>query len=726
LKDHSERQEGAASLANEILQNESLEVVRALCEAVPRIQDPAIQAGLLEALKQVHDQPGVDAIWGVWARNRDQHLDGLLQGIGRLAASPEDVRVFSALRTGQLDVIEEGSEAIIAPLLAACDDPDTTIAENAGKVLKTLKDPGAQDELCRWVIDRDHPNAREIALEAGYTPLDPQRRALFFLLTDQWERYEALDFDASLLRAVYETGDENLRGKIANLARKAGWSGFIQAVAGSRTSRRLEELSAVEWEVVLAILGRHQRWDEIWQLAQSAPSLWSARFLRYLREVNWSPLQPDEQDGFTRLCELAMKSLEQGIPVEKLVRYQATLEGHRRLITALTISPDGELLASASADRTVRLWHLPDGQILKTLDNHTNFVVSLDISPDGNFLASGSADKTVRLWRLPGGELVKTLAGHAGEVGAVAFSPDGGLLASGDTRTVRLWQLPDGKLFKILEGQISRVTALEINSDGKLLLSGDEDKNLHLWRLPGGDFVTTLMDRVAAWLIAPNGELLVSGSNYGRVRLWKLPNAELLETLDGRVDGSQFAISPNGGILAGSNRYNIHLWRLPEGVSTGLLQGHMRPITSLAINPDGRLLASGSEDETVRLWQLPEGRPLQTLEGQSGATNRLIFSPAGNWLISADSAAIRLWAVDDLGNLFRSCGKRFDLQMINRAQELQHNPEVSLVERSWLAFTLALIHWQRRYDIALEESVRKISVGEFDIEIEIANENEIA
>jgi len=719
LREYLERQETAASLANEILRDESLEVLRALCEAVPRIQDAAIQAGVLKALQQIDDQPGIDTIWGVWARNRYQRLDDLLQEIGRLAASPEEVRVLSALRTGQLGEIEAGDEKIIAPLLAACEDQNPLIAENAHHVLGSLQNPRARDELCRWVIDRDHSTAREVALKAGYTPLDPQRRALYYLLTDQWERYEALDFDASLLRAVYETGDDRLRSKIANLARQAGWSGFVQAVAGIRTSRRLEDLTEVEWEVVLAILGRRHRWDEIWQLAQTAPALWSARCLSYLREVGWRPQQAEEQDGYDKLCELAENSLHQEAPVEKLVRYQTTLEGHRRLITALTISPDGKLLASASADRTVRLWRLPDGQISRTLDNHTNFVVSLGISPDGGILASGSADKTVRLWRLPEGELVKTLAGHAGEVGAVAFSPDGYLLASGDTRMIRLWQLPDGKLQKILEGHTSQVTALEISSDGGLLLSGDADRNLHLWRLPEGDFVTTLMDRVVAWVTNPNGELLVSGSNYGRVRLWKLPNGELLKTLEGRTDGSQFAISPDGRLLASSDRYNIRLWHLPEGESYGPLEGHTRPITSLVISPDGRLLASGSEDETVRLWQLPDGKLLQSLEGQSGATNRLIFSPTGDWLVSVDAAAIRLWAVDDLGGLFRSSGKHFDLKKITWAQEMQHNPEVSQIERNWLAFTLALIRWQRRFDITLEETPRKISLGEFDIEIDM-------
>lgn len=99
--------------------------------------------------------------------------------------------------------------------------------------------------------------------------------------------------------------------------------------------------------------------------------------------------------------------------------------GHYGQITDLQESPDGKLLASASADGTIKIWQKNTGILLKTLDAHTEVVTSIDFSPDGKTIISGSNDKTVRLWDVLTGQLSTILGRHDGEVQFVAFSPDG-------------------------------------------------------------------------------------------------------------------------------------------------------------------------------------------------------------------------------------------------------------------------------------------------------------
>jgi WD40 repeat protein len=126
-------------------------------------------------------------------------------------------------------------------------------------------------------------------------------------------------------------------------------------------------------------------------------------------------------------------------------RKPATLVGHSDIIHSLAISPDGKTLASASGDRTIKLWNIADGTVRATLEGHTGFVRCVTFSPDGKTLASGSADRTIKLWDVSSGENTATLRGHSADVYCVAISNDGRTLATGgaDT-TIKLWDLASG------------------------------------------------------------------------------------------------------------------------------------------------------------------------------------------------------------------------------------------------------------------------------------------
>jgi WD40 repeat protein len=123
------------------------------------------------------------------------------------------------------------------------------------------------------------------------------------------------------------------------------------------------------------------------------------------------------------------------------------LTGHSGPVWGVAFSPDGKLLATASADKTVRLWEVETRQPLgQPLYGHADRVDGVAFSPNGKLLATASNDKTVRLWDVATGKPHgKPLTGHTDWVIAVAFSPDGKLLASSSAdKTVRLWDL-EGK-----------------------------------------------------------------------------------------------------------------------------------------------------------------------------------------------------------------------------------------------------------------------------------------
>nr|XP_022919817.1 notchless protein homolog 1 [Onthophagus taurus] len=126
---------------------------------------------------------------------------------------------------------------------------------------------------------------------------------------------------------------------------------------------------------------------------------------------------------------------------EKEKKPLARLTGHQQLVNDVKFSPDGRLLASASFDKSIKLWSAKNGKFLKTLHGHVQAVYMVAFSADSRLLVSGSADSTLKLWNLTSYKLERDLPGHADEVYAVDWSTDGSKVASGGKdKVLKLWQ----------------------------------------------------------------------------------------------------------------------------------------------------------------------------------------------------------------------------------------------------------------------------------------------
>jgi WD40 repeat protein len=166
-----------------------------------------------------------------------------------------------------------------------------------------------------------------------------------------------------------------------------------------------------------------------------------------------------------------------------------SLNGRESSVNSVAISPDGQTLVSGSMDKTIKVWRLSDGKLLRTLSGHRVSVNSVAISPDGQTLVSGSMDKTIKVWRLSDGKLLHTLSGHRVSVNFVAstpveISPNGQTLVSGSyDKTIKVWRLRDGQLLRTLSGHQDRVLSVAISPDGQTLVSGSKDKTIKVWRV---------------------------------------------------------------------------------------------------------------------------------------------------------------------------------------------------------------------------------------------------
>ncbi len=321
-------------------------------------------------------------------------------------------------------------------------------------------------------------------------------------------------------------------------------------------------------------------------------------------------------------------------------------------VTPIIITPASKLLQRGTPHRAPKTW-----KCLHTLTGHSRFVNSVAISPDGRLLASGSADKTVKLWNTGTGEHLLTFTGHTDDVNCVAFSPDGRILASaGLDRTVKLWQVSTGKLLLTLDGHSDWVLSVAISPRFPLLASGSWDKTVKLWHLATGKLLHTLTGHsggVRSVAFSPDGQTLASGSWDKTVKLWQLATGKLLHTLTGHtepVSSVAFSLQSPIALASGSEDKTVKLWqpdtggRAPGAALLNTLTDHTKWVNAIAFNPRSQILASGSRDQTIKLWHLPTGKLLHTICEDSYSVNSVAFSPDGQILASgSEDKTVKIW-----------------------------------------------------------------------------------
>lgn len=293
--------------------------------------------------------------------------------------------------------------------------------------------------------------------------------------------------------------------------------------------------------------------------------------------------------------------------------------GHTGPAIGVSWSADGKRIASCGNDGTVQVWEAKTGKML--WNTHLGrFVFAVAWSPDGKTVAGGTDDGSIALLNPANGHRLATYSHQTTFIEGLAWSPDSKLLAAGSQdNTVDVWNVSTGKLLTTYKGHTAPVARVAWSPGGSLVASASYDGTVQVWEAKTGHKLLTYTGNGApVWEVAwsPDGKHIASGTGaagsagpvtaHNSVKVWDATSGQTVLSYTGVNDTTQtyaLAWSPDGKrIASGSDDKLVRIWDAASGRTLLEYQGHKDIIFKVAWSPNGALIASASVDGTVQVW----------------------------------------------------------------------------------------------------------------------------
>jgi WD40 repeat protein len=336
--------------------------------------------------------------------------------------------------------------------------------------------------------------------------------------------------------------------------------------------------------------------------------------------------------------------------------------GHTYAVESAKFSPCGKFVLSISLDRSLKIWDVTSGKMLKEFadyrrDNGAKTdEISTHFSSNGKYLIfARNWERTANVLDLVSGKIILKLEGHTRNILSVQFSPNGEYAATASADdTVKIWEITSGKNIQQLVGHTFGVHTIKFSPDGKQIITASYDRSIRIWETSTGKLTwnRASYSECKAVQFSPSGKLISVVTSTNSILFYNADNGKLINEMNfghklnfqnNAINSVKF--SPDGkSIVMASNNDTVSVWDVYSGKLLQNLIGHSSYVKSAQFSPDGRSIITASGDNTAKVWDLEKGEMIVNLSQHRSNVNFAEFSPDGRSVLTvSDDATLKIW-----------------------------------------------------------------------------------
>ncbi|MEM7454453.1 MAG: serine/threonine-protein kinase [Planctomycetota bacterium] len=568
--------------------------------------------------------------------------------------------------------------------------------ERAARLLEECPESQRQWEWfhLKWLIDRSSPFQ---TLKPGMSAFDPSGKRLFIAEpggevsiyeTDAWSIVDTWIFDGTISDIEFSPDGRHVAivGRFREEGRFRGVVRVFDAATGEQQLWRMghgSRATCVAWSADSKLLitggngGRIRVRDAsslepVVRMDTESGEVAGVAFFgdasgRFAACFASGELKCWEDDGSGAYSGMAHRGGATGISIhdgvvitcgnDRLARYHSlesvqvaqvetdVLVGHRDHVESVCFSNDGNLIATVSLDRSVRLWDSKTGEEISVINRHTSHVRHVEFDPLGRFFITSGDDRTTYVWeidklaqRLPPGEFV-------------SFSHDGSHLISATRNGIYVHDRATGANIVRLEEHGSDIFELSAATSQEMFASVHEDGSVNIWNLLNGQLILAIDSPGAAAYSAffLDDRTIAVGYRDATIRMHDVASGNEVASIDsGNSVLCMVGNTVSKRAVAGLSNGDVAVIDLEQSRLTHRFCAHDAFVLDIALSPDSTTIATTSTDGNIRLWDFETGGQLRTSHVGVSWLNCISFTPDGKRLVSGSEHTVAFWDAETL------------------------------------------------------------------------------